>query len=295
MLKNLWKTLPISLVCALAQANTITVATPAANNTLAPAASTSTTAAPKAEEAPKWSFRMGIGPSYTMGAQAKPDGSRSESLSTSFTPSVGYGNWTLMLFELYSQDLKNASGGGNFIDPMLFLSRKSIPLGDYLSIGLGANLTIPMTDSTKNNVNLLYGIGGSAQLNLNTKTLGMDAWKISYYLAGNRNFTQFSTTSAGEPITMGRIRQRINVGYGFTENFSLSTRFEFDSNYSAEGVVRNKFMHYETLGYQITDSIGISAGHTNANTLLDGTTYQSNLKFFDENTSEYSVGLDISL
>ena len=68
MLKNLWKTLPISLVCALAQANTITVATPAANNTLAPAASTSTTAAPKAEEAPKWSFRMGIGPSYTMGA-----------------------------------------------------------------------------------------------------------------------------------------------------------------------------------------------------------------------------------
>ena len=48
-------------------------------------------------------------------------------------------------------------------------------------------------------------------------------------------------------------------------------------------------------GYDITDVLSVSVGHTNTNTLLNGTTYENNLKFYDETSSTYAVGLDISI
>lgn len=307
MLKLTWTPLAITLMCALAHAQapktTTTVAKPAkpavatvaTATTTAPAqgAATSTTA-PKKEEAPSVKFSFFFNPSYSIKAEPGTDGTRDESISYFFSPSMSYGVYRASVYTLYGQDIKDTKSS-YWIDPVFTFSRSAIPLSDYFKLGPSVSITLPMTDGSKNNTELLYTIAGALNLSLNTKNLGLDKWSTSYYVAYDRNFTRYSTTAAGEPVTMQRIRQRINVGYSFTDKLSLSTRFQLDSNYSAEGIVRNKFLHFQTISYQINDTVALSAGHTNANNLLDGTTYQNNLKFYDETTSEYSAGIEISI
>jgi hypothetical protein len=299
MSKKIWMSLPVTLMCSLviAQGSTTTAPAPTsspATPTAAPAA-TSTTAVKKEEEK-KVGYSLAISIGYDL--QAKPDatkGTRSESLSYTFIPGMSYGDYSASAVIPFEQDLKDTSGGAVYYDPTYTLSRASIPASDYFKIGPSMSLVLPMTDNSKNNNQLLYIVGGALSFSLQTKKLGLDNWKTSYSVQYTRNFTQFATSADGEVLTLQRIRQRFNVGYQFTEKFSLATRFEFDSNYSAEGVVRNKFSHFQSFGYDINDTVSVSLGHSSGGDLLKKGTYENNLKFFDDVASTYSAGLDISL
>ncbi|MGZ3690789.1 MAG: hypothetical protein ACXVAX_04765 [Pseudobdellovibrio sp.] len=289
MLKNLWMTLPLCLLGLTSFAST-------APAVPAPTSATSTTT-PMKDDVASLKFNLGLGAAYSTQAQTQPDGTRSEEVDYIFTPALTYGDYKFSMFNLYAQNMKDTTkgGGGSFIDPIYSISKKSMALGEYFKWGPSLSFVLPMTDNSKNNTQLLYTIGGAVSIALNTKNLGIDAWSISYSVGVNRNFTQFDTTAAGDPVTAERIRQRFNVGYDFTDSWSLATRFEFDANYTYDGIVRNRFLHYETLNYKFNDTVSVSAGHTNSNTLLNGTTYENNLKFYDDATSQYTAELDISI
>jgi hypothetical protein len=312
MLKKLWLSLPLSMICMFAQAQTVTTASSTPTNTLAPAKSgttmskSSVTAAPtagtsttevKKEEDPKVKFGMSIAGSYGTQVQKQADGTRKESITYEFTPSIAYDKYTFMIYTAYEQDLKDTGSNGSFLDPSYILSRAGWTLNDYFKLSPGAVLVLPVSDDAKNNRNLLYSVTGNLTLGLQTKALGLDALSVSYMLGYTGNNTQFSTTAAGEPLTAYRIRNRLNVGYKFTDKFSLATRFQMDSNYSAveAGVVKNSFLHFQSFAYALTDNLEISAGHSNDGSLLKGPDYKNNLKFFDEESSSYSVGLELSL
>ena len=302
MLKKLNIVLPLSLICALAHADVTTAAsTPAASAASAPAATASPSASAtsttevKKDEPATLKYNLDAGTDYSVQAQTQPDGTRKEIAEYYLNPGLAYGEYTSSVFLYYSQDLKDTTKTGSFADPIFYFSHKAIPVGDYFKVSPGMYAVLPMTDGTKNNVELLYSLAGTLGISLNTKNLGIDNWSIGYTVGYQRNFTKYATTAAGEPINIQRIRQRFNVKYKFTDKLWVKTRFQFDTNYSDEGIIRNSFLHFETLGWDITDVVTLSVGHTNTNTLLNGTTYESNLKFYDEASSSYAVGLDISI
>ncbi len=307
MLKITWTPLAITLLCAMAHAQAPTTtttiakevkvpsATAEANATPAAAAAATSTAEVKKEEAPSVKYSLGLGLGYTLGAEAQSNGTRKETMTYSFTPGLSYGIYRASVFSLYEQNLKDTSKNGSFIDPILSFSRSSFELNKYFKLGPSVSVVLPMSDNSKNNTELLYSIAGAASLYLQNKPLGLDGWNINYYLGYQRNFTRYATTNSGDLVTMQRIRQRINVGYNFTDSLSLSTRFQFDSKYSSEGIVRNDFLHFQTLSYKINDTLSVSMGHTNSGATLKGENYDNNIKLYDEAASEYSAGLDISL
>ena len=95
MLKNFWKSLPITLICVSAYAATTPPAASTVKAPAAPAAGTSTVAAP-APAANPTSFGFLFEPSYEVQAyeQTDKDGikSRSESLAYGFIPSMKFGD-----------------------------------------------------------------------------------------------------------------------------------------------------------------------------------------------------------
>lgn len=311
MLKKLWLSVPVSLFCVLANAQTVTTASSTPNNTLAPAKSAAKPAKPavaaapaaatsateaKKEEEKKASFSLDLGMGYETQVQKQADGSRSEELTYTIMPGMSYGDYTISMFNLYIQDLKDTGSTGSFIDPNYLFSRKGWTLNEYFRLSPSGVIVLPMTETSKNN-GLLYIVGGALSLSLQTKALGLDAWSMSYYVGYNRNMTQFSTNAKGDPYTAYRLRQRINVGYKFTDSLSLATRFEFDANYSAveAGVVKNAFYTYQTLSYSVNDNVSVSFGHNNAGAALTGPNYENNIKLFNPTSSTYSLGVDLSL
>lgn len=300
---NFWISLPLSMICLIANANTTTTAstttttvastTPAASTVAAPAA-TSTTAAPKKEEAPSIKYGVTYEAGYSMQAQAQPDGKRKQSMSHSFTPSLSYGEYKSTVSIGYEQDLVNSASNG-FADPTFALSKKAWTLGDYFKLGPSGTLTLPMTDESKNEVGLMYNIGGALSLSLNTKTLGMEALSASYQLAVNKNFTNYDTNSEGNPQTSHKLRNRLSIGYNITDAFSFFNMFDFNSSYSVNGVVTNGFFSLQSFGYSINNNVSVSLAHSNGGAYLKKGTYENNLKFFDEKGSNYSFALEVNL
>lgn len=309
-----WISLPVSIICLFANAQTTTTtattstaSTPAKSTVSAPATSavktagtpsvaTSTVAAPVKTEDPKVKFNLIYGLGYTLQAQTQPDGSRSQSLGHDFTPGVSYGDYSGFAAISYSQDLIDSGTTGSWSDPVFGVGKKAWTLGDYFKLGPSASVMLPMTDSTKNEVSLLYNLGAALKLSLNTKTLGLDALSVAYQLGMNRNFTRFDTNAkSGAPNQAYRIRNRFDIGYSITDALSFFNRLDFDSNYSVNGVLTNKFNHFQSFSYAINDNLSTSITHSNSGAYLKSQTYENNLKFFDSSSSEYSVGLELAL
>jgi hypothetical protein len=329
MKDNRFYLLPLSLICALslnAQAATTTTApaptgTTAATAPAAPAAPGSTTAvkpaapaaakaktatkpaagtnktkAPeKAPEPAKLSFNLSFDASYTLQAEKPANDPRAQSMSYELTPGMGYGDYSAFAYFSYTQDLIDSTAP-SWSDPLFGAGRKAWSLGEYFTLGPSGTIILPMTDATKNEVGLLYNIGGALKLGLKTKAIGLDNWSIAYSVAYNRNFTKFDTNArTNSPNTMSRIRQRFDVNYNITDSLSFFNRFQFDSNTSVYGVVRNSFLFVNSFSYQINDVVGVSLSHANGGSLLKPETYQNNLKLYDSESSEYSVGLSLGI
>lgn len=305
---NLWISLPLSVICLSANANTTTTAstttttvattasTPAATTTVAAPAATSTMAAPKKEDAASVKYGVSYEAGYSLQAQTQPDGSRKQSMSHSFTPKLSYGEYSSSISFGYEQDLVDTATTGGWSDPTIGLSKKAWTLGDYFKLGPSANLTLPMTDESKNEVGLMYNIGGALSLSLNTKNLGMESLSLSYQLAVNKNFTNYDTNATtGAPLNSHKMRNRIGIGYNITDSLSFFNMFDFNSSYSVNGVVTNSFFSLQSFGYGINDNVSISLAHSNGGAYLKKGTYENNLKFFDSKSSNYSLGLEVSL
>lgn len=295
---NLWLSLPLSVICIAAHANTTTTTTApaAATTTTAPAAATSTTAAPaaaKKEEAPSVKFGFVYGGSYSLQAEKQADGTRTQAIGHEFTGKMSYGDYRASVYSAYENDIVDTSGTGSFTDPAWKLSRKSWTLNDYLSMGPALTLTIPMNASSKEDD--LYTVGGALSFSLNTKTLGLDSLSLGNEISANKYFTKYDTTSAGSPSKSHRFRNRITVGYDITDKFSFFNLFDFNFNYSVNGVVTNSFFSLQSFGYTLSDNVSVSLSHTNGGAYLKSGTYENNLKFYDSKSSNYSVGLEVSL
>jgi len=138
---NLWISLPLSMICVLANAQgtapttTTATATTTTNTTAkakvtpvttAPAAATST-AAPKKDEVPSVKFGLTYEGEYSLQAQTQPDGKREQGLSHTFTGTVGYGDFNILALMIYDQDLldSNSNKSNSWSDATLGLSKNA--------------------------------------------------------------------------------------------------------------------------------------------------------------------------
>jgi hypothetical protein len=304
---NLWISLPLSMICVLANAQGTASTTTTANTTAtakvtplttAPAAATSTAKVEAKKETPSVAYSLAYEVAYSLQSEKQPDGSRSQSMGHTFTPGISYGDYSGSLIFEYNQDLlDSANKNVNFwSDPILTAKRKSISLGEYLKLGPSATLVLPFTNKSKNEIGMVYNIGAAASLSLNTKVIGLSDWSLSYQLSANKIFTDFDTNAkTGNPNPSHRLRNRLSFGYSFTESLSFFNLFDFNSNYNVNGTVTNSFFTLQSLGYSITENISASLSHTNGGNYLKSGSYENNLKAYDSENSAYNVGLEVSL
>jgi|GEM_PF-4194016 len=297
--------LPLSVLCLSANAATSTASAPATSTKIsakaaATPAATSTVAAPKKEEAASVKFGLSYDLGYTMQSQEQTDAktgakSRSQSLSHEFMPTLAYGEYNSLALIAYSQDLIDTTDN-KWSDLSLNVGKKAWALGSYFNLGPSIGGVLPLKDSTRYEMGLLYSFNVALKLSLNTKALGMDAWKISYQGRLARNNLIYDTNAkTGNPNTLYGYRNRFFLGYDITSALSISTQLDFSANYSVNGVVNNTFSHFQALGYTLNEGVSISLGHSNEGSYLKAGDYENNLKFFNPESSEYSVGLSLSI
>lgn len=255
------------------------------------------TPAAKAEKFVKFSLDYDI--SYNTQAEKQADGSRSEYISHNFIPKVSIGNYNIFGDIYYNDDIKSPSAN-EWQDSALVVNRKAFEWGRYVTFTPAGLFVFPLQKSSREDAGIKYAFGPIGTFGLNTKNMGLDALTLNYYLAYAKYVTEFKTKPNGDPSADYRIRQRINFGYQFTDWLSFKSRFQFDSGYSNQGVVKNAYLHYEALEFQITEKISTYIMHATASgvyTISEAggdILFENDLKFYDPKNSELAIGLTLS-
>jgi hypothetical protein len=201
---------------------------------------------------------------------------------------------------IYGDDLKDPSSN-EWQDSSIAVSRKAWSLGQYLKLSPTVAIGLPLSSSTREVIRLKYVLVGGLGFGLNTKELGAENLVLSYSLSYSKMFNEFETKESGDPLTSYRIRQGVTLGYQITDALSVITISRFDSSYSYANVVRNSFQAIQAFEYKFTDHISAYIAHANgapAYILKEGDSdyyLESNVKLYDPKTSEYSIGINLSI
>ncbi len=263
---------------------------------------TATTGPTAAAPAKFLTFGFAYDVSYNAQAQLQEKNAREEYILDEFTPKMVIGEYTLLGVFDYIENVKNP-GASEWADSSVFLSKKAWELGRVITLSPHALLILPLSKASREVVQMKYGLSAGFTLGLNTKNLGAEKLGLNYVLRYTKYTNEFDTKTNNEPVNDHQIRQRINLSYSFTEKFSFRTRFEYNSNYSAQNVVKNGYVHFEIFNYQFTENFSANIGHSaggSVYTIRDSDAgssayLENDLKFYDPKTSELAVGLGFSI
>ena len=238
-------------------------------------------------------YKLTLSAKTKLQAETQEDGSRYQNIDYALSPGANYKEYGLSTDLVYTQDLlephKSELG-----DIPLNLSRESWKY-EYYSLNPDFSILLPVKEKTKNVVELKYSWSAFLTFALNTKTLLFEDLKLSYGVGYTRNITEYDTNNKGDPNIAYRIRQRFSASYKITEKISIKGRFQFDSNYSTDDDLKNSFTHLQSVEYEWSKKISLSAGHSNSDSLYHKETVETNLKFYDKTTSEFFFGLNYSI
>ena len=251
---------------------------------------TSVATKPAAEEAKFLNYNISIAAGYNQGAEKPEKGDENKYMAYDIIPSMTIGPVKALMWFTYQQNLVDDKSSEWQDFPILLTVAKPYNAGDYITLSPATSVTVPQTKATKDGAQLNYSVNVNTTIGLNTKTLGWNGVVLNFQTGYSKMNNEFTTTSAGEPTTSYRFRQRLNFWYPVIENLTFKSRLQFDSNFSYENVVRNNFLHFELLEYGFLGKYTASIGHTNAGSIYNPA-YEGNFKFYSSESSEYFIGL----
>ncbi|MFZ3228870.1 MAG: hypothetical protein WA160_01600 [Pseudobdellovibrio sp.] len=241
----------------------------------------------------KFSFYSEL--SYTVQSEKLADGSRPESSGFYIMPKLNIGDYSVKGEFSYAYDLKNPSVGNDWDDGRVTFSRKSWELGDLIKLAPTLYFDLPLSKESRENRGIQLITNPGFLLSLNNKTTGWDNLTLTYAINYGFFTNQYTTKANGDVATKNRLTQVLTGRYKY-KKFTFAEIFSFYSSYSYEDVVRNSFKHIDVINYSLTDTIELGIAHCNGPApLLKANTYENNLRFYSQETSQYGISIGITI
>jgi hypothetical protein len=241
---------------------------------------------------PGVTFGLEFNPRYTTQAEKQSDGTRSETITYEFVPSIKTLNYKLKTTSDFYYQVKDQSG--NEWDNTLFdgTINNAWELGEYFKLSPNLLVALPLFKRTSDFNSF---IGARLTLALNSKNADVPDLILKYGV-------QFGKLSYKKDITGGsynidtRLRQRVHLGYQLTGSLLAFIYFHLDSNFLLDNTVKNSFYHESFLEYTINDHMNVSAGVSNGGGVFKGENQEEdNIKFYDKNSSEVFFGFGFNI
>lgn len=101
-----------------------------------------------------------------------------------------------------------------------------------------------------------------------------------------RFFHEFSTRINGQSNNRTRFRNALNARYAFNDQWDIQSLYISYSNWTYKGSQVSSFSLIQELGYRANSAWRVALGHENSAGTLEANGSDSNVDFFDENSSQ---------
>jgi hypothetical protein len=224
------------------------------------------------------------------------DGSRKDAAEFKLAPSVGfYGGSKLATEVTYSQNLRDETDIENdFSDVPVSYSFKGTPLNWFkdskTKIGYFLTAVVPASKISTKRDQLQTSVSGKINLSAAPKEDGVSA---GVSVSAGRNFHAYEEDINGNVLNQYSSNQTLSLGYSYG-SLSLSLDYIHRTRWTYRGNIKEAFELDEEIGYDLTKNINIAIGHTNAGAALKANGADSNIDFYNENSSMVYASLALS-
>lgn len=282
---------------------------PATTQAPQPTGTAPTPAKPVVESDPGITFGLGYSLRYTIQAEQQETTlptsevvkSRDEYYTHELIPSVSTKNYKFLAVLDFYDHFKAPQG--NSWDPVAFAFTINNPwaLTDYFFMKpeLAVGLQLFKTETQPDLVNNIPAARMHLILNSKNTIPGLILKYNIQYAKFNLKEEKIADPSKPDGFNYfvdTRLRHRVFLGYMITDSLMPMIFFQFDSNFLHDSTVTNKFYHETFLEYTFNDNFSIDAGVANGGGIYTGE-YQDidNLKFYNKESSEYFLQLNVSI
>jgi hypothetical protein len=185
----------------------------------------------------------------------------------------------------YKEDVYPGNSG---IDNTAITSAYSRALQNGMKWTSTAGVTLPTDANLRDETSYQGGARVGTGINFGELFLGSTA---SYKVGFSRSFHEFDQTAEGGFNVRENFSQTVDFSLPFNDKISFSTFFTYTVGRTYQDDDRHKFAIGADLGYQITKALSASIGTSNDGNALKPNGSDSNIQFFDENSSMMKIGL----
>ncbi|MCC2679269.1 MAG: hypothetical protein K0R29_1845 [Pseudobdellovibrio sp.] len=224
------------------------------------------------------------------------DGSRSDGMDIQVVPSIGFSSGKLSAVFAYAQNLRDeyAETENDFADVPVTWSFKGTPLNLFDSydskISYSMTAVAPASKLSTKRDQLQTSLSGKIGFSLTPKDEGFTA---SAGVTAGRNFHAYETDINGNVLNQYSSNQTLSLGYGIG-SWSVGIDYIHRTRWTYRGNIKTSFGLSEEIGYSINDNFAVAVGHSNEGSTLKANGADSNIDFFNENSSMVYGSLSLS-
>lgn len=217
------------------------------------------------------------------------DGTKAESNDTTFENSYQINeSFKAKSKVIYSQNLKN-SVENDFADIDLSVSKSSIPLGSTFTLSPTLLGTLPLSKSSRLNNQFNGALGVGLKWGLASGTL-VEGLSLSLTTALSRLFHRAPTAISGTVLNQYTAYQKLVANYSISK-YSFTLVFNHTNSMTYQNNLKEGFVLAQEFEFTANDSLAFQLGHANGGSALKANAQDSNIQFFNENSSAVYVGV----
>lgn len=252
---------------------------------------------PKVEADPGVTFGLDFMARYTAQAEKQADGTRSEYITYEFVPAIKTQDYRIRAIADFVYQVKDQAGNEWENTAIEGTINKPWALGEYFDLKPEILAALPLFRRT---TDFNSYVGGRLTVMLKSKNAGIPDLLLRYGLQfGKLNYKNESIKDANGVDVYNidtRLRQRVHIGYQFTEALSALIYFHYDSNFLYDNSVRNAFYQETLIAYAINSHVTLDMGIANGGGVFSGENQEiDNLKYYNEKSSEAFFSLNLSI
>lgn len=229
------------------------------------------------------------------------DGSRSDSLDLTLSPSLSTPIGQFSGNIGYSQDLNDSESVGNGpTDANLRYSYKaydwalSTPYALALKPSFSVVIPVAKTSRLKDQLQTALAAGLAFIIKPDGKTTSDGNFNLAFGLTAGRNFHQYDDDINGIALNKYSSNQSLTLGYEISD-WSFSIEYIHRSRWTYQNNVRESYVLSEDISYTINENFAVAIGHSNESPALKANGYESNFNVIDEDASIVYLGITASM
>lgn len=183
---------------------------------------------------------------------------------------------------------ENSVGNSGWDNTSIVLNR-SFLLNKNFSSNIGSGVVLPTDQNLRDSTTYQGAVrinGSITRLNI------LNGSSLTYGIFLSRNFHELEQNSAGAFNIRESATQNINYAQPLTDKVALITSFSYIYSVNYADTSRTKFYVGMDLNWQIRSDLGVYIGTSNEGNALKPNGSDSNIEFYNDNSSIVKVGLN---